>query len=61
MQENEKKDREKEEMANLADRAADLLDNVERSGIISTGKQFLRSIGRLFGHEEEETDAQDKD
>jgi hypothetical protein len=56
MQENDKIP-EKEEMANLADRAADLLDNVERSGIISTGKQFLRSIGRLLGHDEE-TDAE---
>lgn len=61
MQENEKKAQENEETANLADRAADLLDNVERSGIISTGKQFLRSIGRLLGHDEEETDTQDKD
>ncbi|MFA5378451.1 MAG: hypothetical protein WC455_22040 [Dehalococcoidia bacterium] len=59
MQENDKTP-EKEEMANLADRAADLLDNVERSGIISTGKQFLRSIGRLLGHDEEE-DAENKD
>lgn len=59
MQDNDKT-QEKEEMANLADRAADLLDNVERSGIISTGKQFLRSIGRLLGHDEEE-DAENKD
>lgn len=59
MQENDKT-HEKEEMANLADRAADLLDNVERSGIISTGKQFLRSIGRLLGHDEEE-DTENKD
>ncbi len=59
MQDNDKTP-EKEEMANLADRAADLLDNVERSGIISTGKQFLRSIGRLLGHDEEE-DAENKD
>ena len=51
---------EKEEMANLADRAADLLDNVERSGIISTTKELFRSIGRLLGHDEEE-DAENKD
>lgn len=60
MQEKDKP-QEKEDVANLADRAADLLDNVERSGIISTGKQFLRSIGRLLGHDEEETDTEDKD
>lgn len=58
---NEKKDQRKEEMANLADKTADLLDNVERSGIISTGKQFLRSIGRFLGHDQEETTTEDKD
>ena len=60
MQEKDKP-QEKEDVANLADRAADLLDNVERSGIISTGKQFLRSIGRLLGHDEEETGTENKD
>ncbi len=57
----EKKNNKKEEMANLADQVADVLDNVERSGIISTGKDFLRSLGRLFGHDKEETTTEDKD
>ncbi|MDD5547082.1 MAG: hypothetical protein PHO67_08030 [Candidatus Omnitrophica bacterium] len=55
MEENKDKATGKGEPDNLADRAADILDNVERSGIISTGKQFLRSLGRLFGNGEEET------
>jgi hypothetical protein len=57
----ENKDQRKKDMANLADKTADLLDNVEQSGIISTGKQFLRSIGRFLGHAQEETPAKDKD
>jgi hypothetical protein len=33
---------------NLPDKAADFLEDVENSGIITTGKSFLRSIGALL-------------
>jgi hypothetical protein len=40
---------------NMPDKAADFLEDVEKSGIITTGKNFLRSIGALL-HGEKPTE-----
>lgn len=44
----------------LPEKAADFLEDVEQSGIINTGKNFLRSVGALLHGNRKETKAEDQ-
>ena len=44
----------------LPEKAADFLEDVEQSGIINTGKNFLRSVGALLHGDRKETKAEDQ-
>lgn len=44
----------------LPEKAADFLEDVEQSGIINTGKNFLRSIGALLHGNKQETKTEDQ-
>lgn len=44
----------------IPEKAADFLEDVEQSGIINTGKNFLRSIGALLHGKRQETKTEDQ-